>query len=657
MSPEWEIKHGNLLVRSRPKANPNRYCECGCGELLASSRSDARFFSDACRWKSRARSRPFVALDGEAANDLYVLLAAATKEGDFYKDIKTWKGLDTETCLEFLLSMPRGTGSGRKPIYVWFAFDYDVNMMLGDIPLKGENSIEQLKETNTIFWRGYRITYIRRKILRIARGNRRHTSYDIWGFFQSNFENSLSKWGIESTELIELGKADRKNFHRWTLTRISAYNRDELTRLAELADKLRASVAPLELPIQSWHGPAALAGAWLQKNKAKTYLKTYDEPELNEIAARAYFGGRIDVSGYGYVEPVYHYDIISAYPSAIRDLPDLTLLDWKYCAKGKPPRGRTYVARIRWQIPPTYWGVFPWRDKHGSILWPTEGEGWYWNYEIEMAQKMFGEFCFEYDGYWLAHGRLEYPFKKLVSDAFKYRAELKAANNPSHVAVKLVLNSLYGKFAQTVGSARYYSPIWAGLITSQVRSQLMQAITPETVCVMTDSIWSAKPINVPIGDQLGEWEEQEESRLWLAEAGLYEAEKADGTAFVWQRGFDKRNPVDIRGLVSEWLTTEGASYVAEYPVTRFIGMGLATVTHQPWRKWVTINRKIEPVPIVGTTKRLPIFPVEGVYAPINFQLLEPRPRNEDCCSYPYKKLTQDQGLILQRLEDECEEGQ
>lgn len=643
----WSIADGNMLVRA-PSVKR-------CPECDKIHKRKSRYCSQSCASKYRIKSRPFIAIDGEAQKDLYTILAAGNHSG-FHRDIRNRKGLSTEECLDFLLSLPRGSASGMKPIYVWFAFDYDVNMMLGDIPLKGKNSIEELYANGKdgIKWRGYRIRYFRRKIFRVSRADRVHTSYDIWGFFQSSFEKSLESWGIESTELIEQGKANRASFGSWSLNRIAEYNRDELSRLSLLAEKLRDSVSPLELPIQSWHGPAAFAGAWLQKNKAMHWLEETPD-EMMDPATRAYFGGRIDVLGYGYVEPVYHYDIVSAYPSAIRFLPDLTKLKWKEYRSSKLPSEGIYCAEVSWDIPFTYWGPFPWRDKHGTILWPLSGRGWYWNYEIEAAFRKYGRNHFKVHRYFGANGQYVFPFKDLVEQAFRYRAALKREGNPSHVSVKLILNSLYGKFAQTVGSSRFYSPIWAGLITAYARAQLASAITDSTVCVMTDSIWSSEPLSLPLGKDLGDWEAQDESRLWLAEAGLYAAETADGELFTWQRGFDKKNPVDIKQIVSDWLTSEGSHSAVSYEVTRFIGMGLALNTHQPWRRWVTIQRNIEPVPIYGTTKRMGVFPVNGEYNPGQFQKLKPIPVPEDVCSYPYEKLTRDPTIRLRRLEEECEE--
>jgi len=335
-------------------------------------------------------------------------------------------------------------------------------------------------------------------------------------------------------------------------------------------------------------------------------------------------------------------------------------LKWVHLGKGAPIAGGLYVSKVRWRTKDTEWAPFPWRKQDGSIRYPREGVGWYWSTEIEAAITRFPEQIEILDTY-QAEGLLEYPFRELIRESFNYRLELKKNGHPSNVAVKLILNSLYGKFAQTVGTARFYSAIWAGLITAQTRAQLLQVLSPDVVCMMTDSIWSTHPIspekislsNATHGSSLGTWEKQDETRLVLAEAGLYEATKPDGTRSLWQRGFDKRTPVDIPGLVHTWLY-EDPTYSPVYKVNRFIGMGLASVTSYPWRKWVILDRKIEPVPLVGTSKRLPLLPdTTDPHTHDGFVRLNIRPRDNDTVSAPYKKLLVNTSLIQTRLEDEC----
>lgn len=636
-----------------------RICECGCGRSIEHKSRHAKFYNNSCRVNFYRQQhgngtllRPFVSLDGEGISSNYVLLACGN--GEF---IQRRNGLTTDECLQFLVTRPRGNNSGIKPIYVWFAFDYDVNMILGDLPLRGENSIEELRKYNKVSWHGFQITYIPRKILRVRYGDRVHTSYDVWGFFASTFEKACENWNLKTTPLLAEGKSSRGNFSRWSLKKIREYNDEELQLLQQLCEKLRDSINPLELPIQSWHGPAALAAAWLRKHNCRNYLA--DPPEKMQIpVACAYFGGRIDVAGFGYCNPVYHYDIVSAYPAAIRYLPDLTKLNWVNAGKD-PPSREIYLARIRWEIPARLWGVFPWRARDGSILWPMQGESWLWSYEIEAAKSLFDSHCFEVVDSWVPQGILQYPFLDLITETFAYRAELKRKNNPSHVPVKLILNSLYGKFAQTVGKASYHSLIWAGLITSYTRAELMRQITDDTVLVMTDSIWSRKPLQVLLSNSLGGWEQQSEDHLWLAEAGLYAAGKDEKITDTWQRGYDKSNPVDIQLLVSNWLGNDPL-FEPVYNVHRFVGMGLALQTSYPWRNWLNLERRIQPVPLVGTTKRLPIFPLGSSdnYGTSNFSTLYPRPRPEkETLSYPYSKSTLDidRSRWRERLEDECQE--
>jgi hypothetical protein len=635
----------------------------GCGAEFFPRTAQQEYHSDDCRkrfyGKKLVTSRPFIALDGEGIHkkgNKYVLLAAKTADrssGYPNRSLYNRGGLSTEDCLEFLLNLPQGRKDGIKPIFVWFAFDYDINMILGDLPLKGEeNSIEELRRDLVTHWNGYKITYIPRKIFKVKKNGRRFHSTDIFSFFQCSFEQALKDWKIEVPEIITRGKAARQDFSRWSEQDITAYNEAELDLISELAEHLRDSIKPLSLPIRSWHGPGSLAGSWLSKQKAKAY-KGELPVEVHEASVRAYFGGRIDVQGYGFVDPVYHYDIVSAYPSAIRYLPDLSSVTWRHAEGESPPMAGVSVSRIRWKIRDTKWGAFPWRSPNGSIRWPLEGEGWYWQSEIEGSIARFGPDCIEFLESWTAEGNITYPFKDAVEEAFAYRRELKAQGLSSHIAVKLILNSLYGKFAQTVGKAQYYSPVWAGLITAHTRGQLAQAITEDVVCVMTDSIWTRSPLSVDTSAELGAWEEQKEGTLILAGAGLYQAEKADGTKIVWQRGFDKRKPLDIEGIVTRWLRTDPL-YEGNYSINRFVGMGLASVTSNPWRHWVELKRTVQPVPFVGTTKRLPLYPVKrGEEISEVFQPLCLRPADNSECSYPYKRLLNDPDLIQHRLEDEC----
>lgn len=563
--------------------------------------------------------------------------------------------LDTASCLDFLLNLPQKSGTGKKPIYIWFAFDYDVNMMLGDLPLKGEReSIEELRRENSTRWNGYKITYIPRKIFKVSKNGRWFHSTDSWGFFQTTFEKALQDWNIEVPEIITRGKQARRDFSEWDIEDVRAYNNAELDLAVELMEALRASVDPLKLPVRSWHGPGALAGAFLSKNKTKSYLKEIPS-ELYEVATRAYFGGRIDASGYGFVEPVYHYDIVSAYPAAIRDLPDLTQVEWKRC-KGRPPKHASLSCiRLRWDIPrESIWAPFPWRSKNGTIRFPPSGEGWYWNKEVEAAARRFPD-SFDYLESWYVEGEISKPFHSVIEEAFAYRKQLKAEGNYAHKSVRLILNSLYGKFAQTVGKAQYYSPVWAGLITAYTRATLSGAISDDVVCMMTDSLWSRKPLDLDSSAQLGAWEEGDETKLVLAMAGLYLAETPDGNSFTWQRGFDKNHPVDIPGIVDRWLDRDPA-YESSYTINRFVGMGLASVTRHPWRHWINLERAIKPVPLVGTTKRQPLFPLYdfSLKSDDGYQPLQLRSADEDVLSYPYNKLTTDPEIRILRLHDETE---
>ena len=609
---------------------------------------DSRCYERA-RTETNRNSRPFAALDGEGIGSKYILLAGSNAEPLFNR-----AGIGTESALLYLLDLPRGSRShGERPIYVWFAMDYDVNMMLQDIPLKGKKgSIEDLRANGHTWWHGFRIQYTARKIFRVSKDGHKHSSYDVWGFFQGTFEKATREWKVEIDKVITEGKAARSDFSDWEDADIIRYNAAELKSLCEITEKLREATSPLELPIQGWYGPGALASSWLQKQKIKNYQNDENEEKFREISARAFFGGRIDAVGYGFLQPAYHYDIISAYPYAITKLPDLSRAEWQISTAIK--NSSVYCALVTWDVGAATWGPFPWRNKAGSIRYPRQGIGWYWHPEIESAIKKFGAKAIHIHKVLRCtnSAELDYPLASPIQEMFDYRRELKAKGEMSNKAIKLILNSLYGKFAQTVGRAKYQSLIWAGLITSHTRARLLDSITDDTVCVMTDSIWSKTPLDVT-GDKLGDWEQLDDKTLGLVMAGLYTSESPTKGKTIWQRGFDRNHPVDIAGIIDQWLGDDPA-FIANYKIHRFIGMGLASMTHYPWCNWLELDRQIRPVPLVGTTKRLPYFPIrDGRIQSSDFIELTPRAADDENISYPYKRAELSEALVIRNLEDEC----
>jgi hypothetical protein len=62
---------------------------------------------------------------------------------------------------------------------------------------------------------------------------------------------------------------------------------------------------------------------------AKAFMDRFQPPEVERAARHGYFGGRIEVPVYGEVPgPIYRYDVHSAYPAAIAELPNLTRGSW-----------------------------------------------------------------------------------------------------------------------------------------------------------------------------------------------------------------------------------------------------------------------------------------------------------------------------------------
>ena len=602
-----------------------------CENLFETQRLEQKYCSEKCQESARNKRRkdykyawkqehrvptfelPFCAFDGEGEGDRYTLLADSTG-----RNIVNREGLSTVECLEFLLD--------SAPHYnnVWFSFGYDVNMMLRDVPLLGaKHSCEQLYREGYTTWKGYRIHYVPKKSLMIHSKNRSFVSYDVFGFFQSKFETAIDHWKLGTSELISRGKAARGHFETWDMQDIIAYNAEECRLLVNLMDLYRAAHKKAGLPpLRRWDGAGAVAATWLEKYDVTGYFPQFEKlPKELDLASRmGYFGGRIEMAAWGHADKIYHYDINSAYPYGLSICPDMSRLDW-LLVPGSDLWDDFSLVHVQWdvRVSPYGWGPLPLREKSGTIVYPPVGEGWYWAVEVKAAMKRFPT-GFHIIESWVPQGNLSYPLKEIVLHDYKIRAELKRTGDWAHIALKLALNSLYGKTAQKKGfggkAPRYRNLYWAGYITAVTRAKIADALRlagDKVIETMTDGVYSLVPIDLPISKELGEWDFDDITEgMDVVGAGVYRLIAADGKTYddgtiheEKERGFGNVE-IPYEEMLANW---EHGKYEKKYifQIQRFIGMGAAMVAstkyREHWRTFIYLDRTLKAVPVVGTSKR------------------------------------------------------
>lgn len=503
----------------------------------------------ALRAKNPPSPKPFVGVDGEGGTirgrHLYFLLRA----GDYH--VENTSGLTPTDCLDFLSRLP------NDAIYISYYFDYDVTMICRAL---SENRLRRLldREGRSYAKDGtrlrqpfpvdiedgaFQIDYLPRKFFKVRRRvdaptsvAEAETSYSKWveisdisAFFQCSFVKALTDWEItddETLAAIQQGKDGRSNFGRLTED-TRRYNALECVLLANLGERFREVCTDVGYSPAKWQGPGYLAVAMF---RAHGIPKTRDlpavHPDVWEAANAAYYGGRFEVTGVGPVRgPIYQYDINSAYPDAIRRLP--CLIHSRFVEEIRDDVRYTLQYGEFTPNRESMLYSFPIRDRDGGIYFPGTGAGWYWGHEIAAA--IHQDFI-PVRGYSLVETCECRPFH-WVPEVYQQRITLgKTARGK---ILKLGLNSLYGKTAQSIGGAPYANPVYASLITSLTRTKLMEAVHSSPACALglcgqdvymlaTDAVFTGSQLPLPVSKDLGEWDlETHPDGMFIIQPGVY----------------------------------------------------------------------------------------------------------------------------------------
>lgn len=515
---------------------------------------------------------PICAIDGEgktrpSGRHDYTLLCAAWPDGTAKLEAQS---LSTEQCFEFLMRLP------EHHTYVIYGGSYDFNMMMRDLPIKTQNL---LLDKGRAYYKKYAIRWIDRKFFRLRANGRSITIYDVLANWQVKFVDACKAWkvGTESElDIVLRMKEQRGNFDDVDDTAITDYCFLECDLLRELCRRLFDAILATPYRPNAVYGPGALASAAMNREGVKRYMAPLPD-HLEPLTHYAYFGGRFDCAMIGWFTDVWQYDIKSAYPDQIRFLPCLTCAEWRklsyaeYVENGLPEWG---LLQVEWDVGENApWPPFPHRDSKGNIFYPSRGKGWYHASEVAAAMAMYGDQITFITGWALDRKCNHVPFN-FVDAIFQLRKELPYAQG---VVFKLILNSLYGKLAQQVGSDNERKPpfqcfYWAGAITAGTRAKILRALSSDpnnVIGIATDSIVALRECNVPIGGELGEWEVKSLAEYAQVSNGIYKGSTQHGEQVERSRGF-ARSTLDWDAVRRDFIATNGVGKHCYEGKSRFI---------------------------------------------------------------------------------------
>lgn len=300
---------------------------------------------------------------------------------------------------------------------------------------------------------------------------------------------------------------------------------------------------------------------------------------------------------------IYQYDINSAYAAVYKTLPCLSHGKWVKVTE--QPKDGIYVGTVAFEHRRSAWYTFPVRTKLGNIIFPRTGNGTYWSPELHYAAGRSTSivwktgFKYEPDCHCTQFTWVEPLFherKRLGKDA-KGRV------------LKTLLASIYGKLAQSIGSAPYANPIWAGLILSTVRTQLLAAAQSDSSghgydvhMLATDGLFcSEKRTNLDIGPELGQWSVTEHSEMFVVQSGVYFLPDSKPKTRGTPRKKITQHIWDFYSAWNQYLET-GVLKTIRIELRNFIGLRLAHARGKPdiAGQWFDVTRDIA---FDWTTKR------------------------------------------------------
>lgn len=495
-------------------------------------------------------------------------------------------------CLEFLLYNASHKGFYRT----FFNMDFDVSAILKLLYEELEDKeiadklIEELYKGKEIEIAGFKLSYISRRLFIIKKGKISVKFTDIWAFYHSKLEDACQD-NLNTGKLKEVDAARlNEDWDYWleVLDETIEYCERDALLTAKLTELRKDSLQKVDIELPKFLCSYASVSKQNFRKKCNIPSITCNPSKILEIAMNTYYGGRFEINRKGSFDNLHLYDIVSEYPTKIKELPSFKYGIWKKVEEiaEKETYGFYYV---KLNIPklcriPT----IPVKKRSGILTFPYgQFIDWYTWHDLDLMREYIEEI---YEAYEYIESEGEYrPFKKEIEHMIKVKTKIKnkikrLKNIPKKVreltsmydSVKGGMNALYGCFVEcnkdydgNIHAGTLFNPINATFITSYGRWKIIKDIPEEKreyiVAFHTDSITTIVDISdsLDLGTDLGKWEYEKYGKGCILGTGLYQIGKS-----VKTRGFKKKSInsdyIEFFTMLSKISKSKDVGYIKKF---------------------------------------------------------------------------------------------
>lgn len=447
-----------------------------------------------------------------------------------------------DDCLHFLCC-----DSTRGFTSFFFNLKYDFQAILKWLPAEYWEIIYHTGKIDYVSdGKKYEITYIPKKLLSIKckRGKKseKWSFYDIAQFFHMSLENAAQKY---------LGMGKQK--HKYDLSKLEMHHFTEFDMITYCQRDAVLTQMLAEYWVKICHdgglypsnfcSPASIASQYFKAKVKIPAINPFfedDNKPLLKIAWESVSGAFISCYKRGFFPEVHEYDINSAYPAGIAELPDLSKGRFFY-SKGKPTKNALLGwMKCRVTIMPgdrgDYCPCIPIQRENLPNYYPLGV------FETNITLLEFLEFSKFWDikpieGVYFCSDNPTYLYREIVNDLYNTR-QLTTDENVN-MFIKTILNGYYGKHlekhpdrdenSKTFGKSitgSLFNPFYGSYILAQARLKafdLMSRIEPEKiVACFTDSVFTTEELTwLPTSKKLGDWGYVQKGEMVILGCGVY----------------------------------------------------------------------------------------------------------------------------------------